>query len=862
MSKQIIEHYTFSKGAAGAGTVTFNDFTTIALERVLLITDVTANTVIYQFNNAALGGSATNNVLTLDTDTSALSNTDSLQIIYQAGDGDPEYNQKQLVGNARAKFRDGFAAIGGTPPNPAIWDTVNTDHVLTAGGNSAGSSYLRISLNPLVDASEVNLTSKQSFAFPLKAGFGISMSQRIIGQEVFVGLVGTDANGTVETTTAIADINITGATATISSNVATLTITNHGLKGGDRVNIVGCREPRLNVGPVVVTVVTKDTFTVPCTLANGTYSTVGGIIRVTDPLKFNGAYATNGVGLLYETTSATTASFVSRRGGDKFRSVAATVATTTASQTNTSPYTDAFNSANVNELYGQMEDVSYRSFASDSVGGNSGQMRYVQSVPEEDKEYKLHIRARNLAGITIPIARITAISKTGTTTATVTTDVPHGLATTDFVQIYGVLNQAASAFPALTAQTAVASVIDETHFTVVIGTAATVSSQDGTVYKNEGSMLAPGVYTQAVQSMSCTSNVLTLIGSGTWATPIPGEYVWVHGLTAGHTAKEGAYKVLRVSTTTLELEAPLLADFTSVTTGGTVIRMTDVRLHFVRCMPYTRLVSEIAGGKGSTTDVNNSVPVSITGGAAIPASQTTGTSSTAWSAAGWGGFLVTDIASAAITTTTTTTAISPGSVVNIGTYAHSFHIAVTATSGTNQTMDVQVQESPDNGTNWIPIYDFPRITATGSYQSPLIRATWGTRYRYVQTIAGTTPSFTRVLNRLQFSSNPPLIRQFIDRSITLTSLNSVTPTYFVDGIDTAQLVVNVGAITTTAPQLQLEGSDDTTSWYAIGSPLTAVASSTVVLNYTGIMPKYIRVRVSTAGVGVTAGYVAIKGTGR
>ena len=145
------------------------------------------------------------------------------------------------------------------------------------------------------------------------------------------------------------------------------------------------------------------------------------------------------------------------------------------------------------------------------------------------------------------------------------------------------------------------------------------------------------------------------------------------------------------------------------------------------------------------------------------------------------------------------------------------------------------------------------------YRSPIMRLT-GNRVRYVQTVAGASASFTRSVNRQQASTNNEAVRQLIDRTIVLTTLNSTTVS-----IDTrdcgnrAQLVINVGAITTTAPAIQMEGSDDNgASWYSIGAPLTAVASSTVQLTVTDINAGLMRGRVSTAGVGVTAGYVMIK----
>lgn len=71
--------YTFDKTAK---TITFVNLpTTITLANILLITNVTANTIIYNFADAATGvTSFTNNVLTLDYDTSSMNNSDVLQI--------------------------------------------------------------------------------------------------------------------------------------------------------------------------------------------------------------------------------------------------------------------------------------------------------------------------------------------------------------------------------------------------------------------------------------------------------------------------------------------------------------------------------------------------------------------------------------------------------------------------------------------------------------------------------------------------------------------------------------------------------------------------------------------------------------
>ena len=215
--------------------------------------------------------------------------------------------------------------------------------------------------------------------------------------------------------------------------------------------------------------------------------------------------------------------------------------------------------------------------------------------------------------------------------------------------------------------------------------------------------------------------------------------------------------------------------------------------------------------------------------------------------------LISDIPSTTITATATTATFS-------STYGscYEINIPVTAVSGTTPTLDVVVQESDDGGTNWFDVYAFPRITATGMYRSPKLLLT-GNRVRYVQTVAGTSPSFTRGVNRVQASDSVGVLRQIFDRAVVNATLNSTTASLVSQGARAVQMVLNMGAITTTAPQFQLEGSDDNgTTWYALGAALAGVASSTVQVTVANIQPQMIRARVSTAGSGATLGYVLLK----
>lgn len=216
--------------------------------------------------------------------------------------------------------------------------------------------------------------------------------------------------------------------------------------------------------------------------------------------------------------------------------------------------------------------------------------------------------------------------------------------------------------------------------------------------------------------------------------------------------------------------------------------------------------------------------------------------------------LVNDISSSALIATATTASITPTNGLS-----YEVNIPVTAASGSNPTLDLSIEESDDSGTNWFRVYDFPRITTTGIYRSPKLPLT-GNRIRYVQTVGGSSPSFTRSLNRLESSDATDPIRQLIDRSVVLTTLSSTTPSLNVQNTRNLQLTINVGAITTIAPAIQLQGSEDNgATWYLLGSPLTAIASSIVTARVLDTQCQLVRAIITTAGIGVTAGYVLLKG---
>lgn len=588
------------------------------------------------FGNLALDATGQQVVTSLSTQTSAVTGQlAQLDTDVKAGTAAQTATNTTLTGTlnpsgtaitisgTRDHFRDGFTSGG--LPDPTVWTLINDTpdtgtgqgHLVLPGGDALGSAYLRVSLSPFVSGTGVQIASVASFTIPIRHAWGISMSQRLWGQEVIFGLAeaptsGGDALG-INRTAQPADLPING-TVTTTGTIATLNFASpHGLKGGDRVIVFGNAKRELNVGPVQVTVIDAFNVSVSATLAAGTY-TGGGYVRMADP----SANINNcALQLWGDSTTTTNGTYAARRNGTKTRYLLNQGTVTSSPTQNTgSSYSDAWQAAGPSEIWANIDEVAWRSWT-DGLSGLSGYNKMQQSIPDETLSYRLYTRAKNLDNLSRPIARIVSIAKSGTTTATITTDVAHNLAVGDTISVVGVRDQ--TNFPAQL--TSVASVTSATVFTAVVGGVATVSDANGgAVWLNHGGINTPGninIYPQSIGST--VAGVLDIVGSTTWSGASIGDTVQVYGLVASAQTYEGAYKVLRLNGTTMSL-APLATawngtTFGSITTGGDVIRRTDIRLHFARILAHTRTMTEIIGGRGSTSDQNNAVPVSVTSSA-------------------------------------------------------------------------------------------------------------------------------------------------------------------------------------------------------------------------------------------------------
>lgn len=756
-------------------------------------------------------------------------------------------------------------------------DFINTSR------SSNGQQFLEISIDPLsVGEAQTTVEFNRPVRFPLYAEIEASLSQKTYGDYAVMEI--TDkVSRDVEPT----EYNI----VSISQSTTTLTVTlDSPFDGwlGSWVDVYGLADSRFNYTNAAIatmsldkktlTITTRDEATIPSLTV--TPNSTGGKLKRQAKLQ----NARNAVGIRFTGLSHTTAAFMSRFDSGSIKEAGTLTGARLATNGSTAPtYISGANGqveikpSSKYRIEVEPEIITFMDKSIDSATSvYSVRQAFTAVKPSSDIDYYIRFRAVSPRSISRPVAKIvSAVKATASTTATITTDVPHGLNVDSWVTIYGINNQ--TVFANLTAATKVASIVSATVFTIVIGTATIATSYGGYVSLCNGGVTQPGAIAQVVQSVAVDDNgFVTLIGTGTWAgLGGVGEYVNLLGIrnstNGADLGVDGVYRVSNFATNKLVLEpvknlngtrainglgqnlSPTVGVIPTTNAGGAVLLRTTLRSHDFVAASYSQSVMNISGQ--GTVRADKAIPVIHAG--SVGANQ--GTAASISGTTGLGGWYMhpaivglPDIASAALTSTTTSSAIAN----NLGN-GFQVNIAVTAVTGTAPTLDVRIEESFDGGINWVTSYEMQRITANGSYNTPVLRA-MGRHIRYVQTVGGTTPSFTRAVTRnvLPFIPAEPQ-KRIMDRSIVLTTLNSVTPTLFQAAANNVQLVINLGAATT-PPALQLEGSEDGTNWYAMGTPLTGVANNTVQLTVTGLSATYTRARVSTAGAAVTAGYVSLK----
>lgn len=173
--KTLVQYYTFTPASR---QVTITKLSSVSLEQILLITNVTTNTIIYNFADPSLGAIVAGNVITLDYDTTSMNASDDLQIFIDYVDaGASALNDVlmcglgEIVRQLQSMRNDGGMADSAGRVRVAIETgsvgiaTNQTLATLTTLSNmaSAGGYYLNPMVMTLSNAGPQNLRSKISF---------------------------------------------------------------------------------------------------------------------------------------------------------------------------------------------------------------------------------------------------------------------------------------------------------------------------------------------------------------------------------------------------------------------------------------------------------------------------------------------------------------------------------------------------------------------------------------------------------------------------------------------------------------------------------------------------------------------------
>lgn len=182
--KKIVHEYIFN---AASQTIRSKEFTRLNI--IALITNVTAGIIIYNFADPAKGGTLSGDTLTLDFNTTSMSNSDDLQIIVHTGtDID----------------RIGFAK--------AIANGVDTDFFTlrqTGSGQTVNQTGGNLVITSGVTArSETIIRSNQSYSGGIRFKIQNLLSQRIANQQFFAELVDVVGDGLAYNITSATSITV------------------------------------------------------------------------------------------------------------------------------------------------------------------------------------------------------------------------------------------------------------------------------------------------------------------------------------------------------------------------------------------------------------------------------------------------------------------------------------------------------------------------------------------------------------------------------------------------------------------------------------------------------------------------------
>lgn len=417
----------------------------------------------------------------------------------------------------------------------------------------------------------------------------------------------------------------------------------------DWINITGLVDSRLNYQNACINWISADRKTI-CfgfsdeaalpSLAIPVVTPVLGTAKVNFYNNMGGAH--HGFGYRFTGLTATSAALLSIFGGGDVQVSGTllgdhrvTVGTTAPIYSSGAMGNSEIRATTRYRLEGRPSECAYSDKASDSITlGFTPRASRTAVKPALQANLRARFRLYQPIGMTRPTDEITAISKAGSTTWTVTHSGDRVYQVNEVVGIYGVRDITNFAQTVAT----ITSIISPTQFTLV-GTTGTATSYGGSVCVTNGGAAQPGIIGQNIQSVNqYTGNTdwLVAIGNTTWSGLNVGDYINLHGVRdAGGVdlAVDGAWEVANIVTSTMILKpitdifgqrvtptTPALGTV-AVNAGGSVILRTTLRSHDLMLEEWSENKVMI-DGQGSTR-VDKAVPAVILNTPAVTVSSGT-----------------------------------------------------------------------------------------------------------------------------------------------------------------------------------------------------------------------------------------------
>jgi len=834
MSKQLLTSYTFTPGAANAGTVVVPG--TYTLEQFLLITNVTSGTILYQFNVPSKGAVRTtgggNTTLTLEFSTQSMSSADRLQI-----------------------FIDDLTSPGGGGSSGGL-----TDAQLRATPVPVSDAGGSVTVDGSVSIAGTAAVSAASLPLPSGAATAANQATEIASLGNIDADLGApaDAAATSDTGTfgviALIKRGLTNWT-TLLGRVPSLTVSS------TRLLVDGSGVTQPVSGPLTDTQLRATAVPVSGTFYQATQP-ISGSVSITGTAAVSGpltdtqlrATAVPVSGTFYQATQPISGS-VSITGTAAV-SAASLPLPTGAATAAKQPALGAAGtpSADVLTVQGATSMTALKVDGSGVTQPVSGSVSISGTAAVSGPLTDTQLRAT-----AVPVSG-TFYQATQPISGTITANAGTNLNTSALaLETGGNLASISAKLPTLSlgaqAQSAALAVSPANKLTVTGPAAQSTLNVDLITGNVNGWYDAAGynyasftiIANAGISAGAITieqTNDLTNDSAGTNAVSFNDGSYAANNASAGVTTlaastiyRRGAYLTNRY----------LRVRISTALTGGTV-----------QCVVVFSNMPPLNPSVGQKTDISF-----VAGTTAVAAGSLNGSATSALGIFSVAGISNTDYSAQNV-------AAASGSLTVLVNSANApcltFDVNLTAfTAGSSTGLDLYLQESPDNGTTYYDIWQVEALTATGRARIPALPVSGRRRIRWVnRTGAATTATLT--VTSMGTPAALPIQRQFFDRTSGVGSGTAVATTnsaaYDIAGCKQFTVVMQAGTATAVG-SFQAQMSMDGTNWYN-ASAATAIgattANNTIIPITSGLTGRFIRVTCTAAGTTQVINAIHIYGT--